>query len=205
MDSRQPGFLPGLTKAVPCAAAGFGVRKGALVLALLCLVRYGADAHGFISAFTAAVLVVGSVTGLLAWWGVTFSAVALGFLLAVGYVGYIPAIFAMICITAVYNGRPMSWRIAGIAALLVSTAAHAQVQRNFPADALRGTLEVLDDAEVQTIDNPELGRNIVQRLPVHPVKAIAVVFGFIAGLERLVGRRVDAVARGPRAGDLILR
>ncbi len=29
--------------------------------------------------------------------------------------------------------------------------------------------------------------------------------GFIAGLERLVGRRVDAVARGPRAGDLILR
>lgn len=44
--------------------------------------------------------------------------IGLGFLLAVGYVGYIPAIFAMICITAVYNGRPMSWRIAGIAALL---------------------------------------------------------------------------------------
>ena len=44
--------------------------------------------------------------------------IGLGFLLAVGYVGYIPAIFAMICITAVYNGRPMSWRIAGIAAVL---------------------------------------------------------------------------------------
>jgi hypothetical protein len=40
------------------------------------------------------------------------------FLLVVGYVGYIPAIFAMICVTAVYNGRPMSWRLAGIAALL---------------------------------------------------------------------------------------
>lgn len=46
--------------------------------------------------------------------------IGLGFLLAVGYVGYIPAIFAMICITAVYNGRPMSWRIAGIAALLTA-------------------------------------------------------------------------------------
>ncbi len=44
--------------------------------------------------------------------------IGLGFLLAVGYVGYIPAIFAMICITVVYNGRPMSWRIAGFAALL---------------------------------------------------------------------------------------
>ena len=44
--------------------------------------------------------------------------IGLGFLLAVGYVGYIPAIFAMICITAVYNGRPMSWRIAGISAVL---------------------------------------------------------------------------------------
>ena len=46
--------------------------------------------------------------------------IGLGFLLAVGYVGYIPAIFAMICITAVYNGRPMSWRIAGIAAGLTA-------------------------------------------------------------------------------------
>lgn len=46
--------------------------------------------------------------------------IGLGFLLAVGYVGYIPAIFAMICITAVYNGRPMSWRIAGIAAVLTA-------------------------------------------------------------------------------------
>jgi leader peptidase (prepilin peptidase)/N-methyltransferase len=36
----------------------------ASVLALLCLLRYGADAHGFISAFTAAVLVVLSATDL---------------------------------------------------------------------------------------------------------------------------------------------
>lgn len=46
--------------------------------------------------------------------------IGLGFLLAVGYVGYIPAIFAMICITVVYNGRPMSWRIAGIAAVITA-------------------------------------------------------------------------------------
>jgi prepilin signal peptidase PulO-like enzyme (type II secretory pathway) len=36
----------------------------ASVLALLCLVRYGADAHGFISAFTAGVLVVLAATDL---------------------------------------------------------------------------------------------------------------------------------------------
>jgi leader peptidase (prepilin peptidase) / N-methyltransferase len=36
----------------------------ASVLALLCLLRYGADAHGFISAFTAAVLVVLAATDL---------------------------------------------------------------------------------------------------------------------------------------------
>ena len=42
--------------------------------------------------------------------------IGFAFLLIVGYVGYIPAIFAMICVTAVYNGRPMSWRLAGIAA-----------------------------------------------------------------------------------------
>jgi leader peptidase (prepilin peptidase)/N-methyltransferase len=36
----------------------------AAVLALLCLLRYGADAHGFISAFTAAVLVVLAATDL---------------------------------------------------------------------------------------------------------------------------------------------
>jgi hypothetical protein len=46
--------------------------------------------------------------------------IGLAFLLVVGYVGYIPAIFAMICVTAVYNGRPMSWRIAGIAAVLTA-------------------------------------------------------------------------------------
>jgi prepilin signal peptidase PulO-like enzyme (type II secretory pathway) len=36
----------------------------ASLLALLCLVQYGADAHGFISAFTAAVLVVLAATDL---------------------------------------------------------------------------------------------------------------------------------------------
>jgi hypothetical protein len=46
--------------------------------------------------------------------------IGLAFLLVVGYVGYIPAIFAMICVTAVYNGRPMSWRIAAIAAVLTA-------------------------------------------------------------------------------------
>lgn len=46
--------------------------------------------------------------------------IGLAFLLAVGYVGYIPAIFTMICVTAVYNGRPMSWRIAAIAAGLTA-------------------------------------------------------------------------------------
>jgi putative tricarboxylic transport membrane protein len=47
--------------------------------------------------------------------------IGVGFLLAVGYVGYVPAIFAMICVTAVYNGRPMSWRLAAIAAGLTAT------------------------------------------------------------------------------------
>ena len=46
--------------------------------------------------------------------------IGLVFLLAVGWVGYIPAIFAMICVTAVYNGRPMSWRIAAMAAVLTA-------------------------------------------------------------------------------------
>jgi hypothetical protein len=46
--------------------------------------------------------------------------IGLAFLLVVGYVGYIPAIFAMICVTAVYNGRPMSWRIAGVATILTA-------------------------------------------------------------------------------------
>lgn len=46
--------------------------------------------------------------------------IGLVFLLVVGYVGYIPAIFVMICVTAVYNGRPMSWRLAGIAAMLTT-------------------------------------------------------------------------------------
>lgn len=46
--------------------------------------------------------------------------IGLAFLLIVGYVGYIPAIFAMICVTVVYSGRPMSWRIAGVAAVLTA-------------------------------------------------------------------------------------
>lgn len=47
-------------------------------------------------------------------------AIGLGFLIFVEWIGYIPAIFAMICVTAVYNGRPMSWRIAGFAAMLTA-------------------------------------------------------------------------------------
>jgi putative tricarboxylic transport membrane protein len=46
--------------------------------------------------------------------------IGVAFLLVVGFVGYIPAIFAMICVTAVYNGRPMSWRIAAVAAVLTA-------------------------------------------------------------------------------------
>ncbi|HET6621811.1 MAG TPA: tripartite tricarboxylate transporter TctB family protein, partial [Dongiaceae bacterium] len=46
--------------------------------------------------------------------------IGVGFLAVVGVVGYIPAIFVMICVTAVYNGRPMSWRIAGLAAILTA-------------------------------------------------------------------------------------
>jgi hypothetical protein len=46
--------------------------------------------------------------------------IGVGFLAVVGLIGYIPAIFLMICVTAVYNGRPMSWRIAGLAALLTA-------------------------------------------------------------------------------------
>lgn len=46
--------------------------------------------------------------------------IGVGFLALVGVVGYIPGIFIMICVTAVYNGRPMSWRIAGIAATLTA-------------------------------------------------------------------------------------
>jgi len=46
--------------------------------------------------------------------------IGVGFLVLVEIIGYIPAIFLMICVTAVYNGRPMSWRIAGFAALLTA-------------------------------------------------------------------------------------
>lgn len=46
--------------------------------------------------------------------------IGLVFLLVVGYVGYIPAIFAMFCVTVVYNGRPMSWQIAAIGAVLTA-------------------------------------------------------------------------------------
>jgi hypothetical protein len=38
--------------------------------------------------------------------------------------------------------------IGALAALLVSTAAHAQVQRNFPADALRGTIAMGQAPEI---------------------------------------------------------
>jgi putative tricarboxylic transport membrane protein len=46
--------------------------------------------------------------------------IGLVFLLIVGYVGYIPAIFALFCVVVVYNGRPMSWRIAAIGAVLTA-------------------------------------------------------------------------------------
>ena len=46
--------------------------------------------------------------------------IGLVFLLVVGYVGYIPAIFALFCVVVVYNGRPMSWRIAAIGAVLTA-------------------------------------------------------------------------------------
>lgn len=46
--------------------------------------------------------------------------IGIGFLLLVGIIGYIPAIFLMICVTVVYNGRRMSWWVAGFAALLTA-------------------------------------------------------------------------------------
>jgi hypothetical protein len=46
--------------------------------------------------------------------------IGIGFLALVEYIGYIPAIFLMICATAVYNGRPMSWQVAGVAAGLTA-------------------------------------------------------------------------------------
>ncbi|WP_434440187.1 ABC transporter permease [Lentzea sp. E54] len=55
---------------------------GGMVAGLLFVVLKGRSLR-WLSALTAAVLVAGSTTGLLAWWGVTFNATALAFLLAV--------------------------------------------------------------------------------------------------------------------------
>lgn len=46
--------------------------------------------------------------------------IGIGFLVLVEIIGYIPAIFLMICVTVVYNGRRMSWWVAGFAALLTA-------------------------------------------------------------------------------------
>jgi len=46
--------------------------------------------------------------------------IGVGFLLLVEIIGYILAIFLMICVTVVYNGRRMSWWVAGFAALLTA-------------------------------------------------------------------------------------
>ena len=55
---------------------------GGMIAGLLFVVLKGTT-NRWLSALTAAVLVTGSTAGLLAWWGVTFSAQALTFMLAV--------------------------------------------------------------------------------------------------------------------------
>jgi hypothetical protein len=55
---------------------------GGMIAGLLFVVLKGRRFR-LLSSLTTSVLVVGSVTGLLAWWGVTFSAGAIGFMLAV--------------------------------------------------------------------------------------------------------------------------
>ena len=68
-------------RTAPLAASAL-LWVGGMVAGLLFVVLKGRRLR-WLSSLTAAVLVVGSVTGLLAWWGVTFSAQALGFLLVV--------------------------------------------------------------------------------------------------------------------------
>jgi len=68
-------------RTAPLAASAL-LWVGGMIAGLLFVVLKGRRFR-LLSSLTTAVLVVGSVAGLLAWWGVTFSAVALGFLLAV--------------------------------------------------------------------------------------------------------------------------
>lgn len=68
-------------RTAPLAASAL-LWVGGMVAGLLFVVLKGSRFR-LLSSLTTAVLVVGSVTGLLAWWGITFSATAVGFLLAV--------------------------------------------------------------------------------------------------------------------------
>lgn len=68
-------------RTAPLAASAL-LWVGGMIAGLLFVVLKGRKFR-LLSSLTTAVLVVASVTGLLAWWGVTFSAEALGFLLVV--------------------------------------------------------------------------------------------------------------------------
>ncbi|GGU37603.1 ABC transporter permease [Lentzea flava] len=68
-------------RTAPLAASAL-LWVGGMIAGLLFVVLKGRRFR-LLSSLTTAVLVVGSVTGLLAWWGVTFSATALAFLLTV--------------------------------------------------------------------------------------------------------------------------
>lgn len=68
-------------RTAPLAASAL-LWVGGMVAGLLFVVLKGRKLR-LLSSLTTAVLVVASVTGLLAWWGVTFNAEALGFLLVV--------------------------------------------------------------------------------------------------------------------------
>jgi len=68
-------------RTAPLAASAL-LWVGGMVAGLLFVVLKG-NRYRWLSSLVTAVLVVGSVMGLLAWWGVTFSATAVGFLLAV--------------------------------------------------------------------------------------------------------------------------
>lgn len=69
-------------RTVPLAASAL-LWVGGMVAGVLFVVLKGRRFR-LLSAVTAAVLVVGTSTALAAWWGVTFTATAIGFLLVVG-------------------------------------------------------------------------------------------------------------------------
>lgn len=68
-------------RTAPLAASAL-LWVGGMIAGLLFVVLKGRKLR-WLSALTTAVLVTGSTTGLLAWWGVTFTAEALAFMLAV--------------------------------------------------------------------------------------------------------------------------